>query len=94
MRTQTLLLYTVSPSHELTLLTDILHSSDELLLQVLAVFGDLLTLLQKVLSGLLDRHCQDVGLLGAPFLLTGRSFVASVHQGGHLYNRKGYQLVK
>lgn len=68
----------------LTLLTDILHSSNELLLQVLAVFGNLLTLLQKVLGSLLHGHCQDMSFLGATLLLTRRPFVAGVHQGGNL----------
>lgn len=68
----------------LTLLTNILHSRNELLLEVVAVFGDLLTLFQKVLGSLLNRHCQDMGLLGAPLLLTGWPFVAGVHQGSHL----------
>lgn len=72
----------------LTLLTHVLHGSYQLLFQVLAVFGNLLTLLQKVLSGLLHGHCQDVSLLGAALLLTGRPFVAGVDQGGHLANDK------
>lgn len=73
----------------LTLLTNIFHSSNELLLEVLAVFGDLLTLLQKVLGRLLNRHCQNMGLLGTSLLLTGWPFVAGVHQGGHLGKRRG-----
>lgn len=76
----------------LTLLTDFLHSGDELLLQVLAVLGDLLALFQEVLRGLLHRHGQDVGLLRAALLLTGRSFVTGVHQSGHLRDEPRLQL--
>lgn len=68
----------------LTLFTDILHSYNELLLQVLAVLGNLLTLFQKVLCGLFHGQGQNMGLLGAALLLTGRTFVAGVNQSGHL----------
>ena len=67
-----------------TLLADILHGGDELLLQVLAVLGDLLSLLQEVLRGLLHGHGQHVGFLRAALLFTGRAFVTGVHQSGHL----------
>lgn len=67
-----------------TLFANILHSYDELLLQVLAVLGNLLALFQKVLRGLFHRQGQNMGLLGAALLLTGRTFVAGVHQSGHL----------
>lgn len=75
--------------NKFTLLANILHSSNELLLEVLAVFGNLLPLFQKVLGSLFHRYCQDMGLLGAPLLLTGWPFVAGVHQGSHLRRRKG-----
>lgn len=80
----------ISTCNMLTLLTNIFHSSNELLLKVLAVFGDLLTLFQKVLSCLLNRHCQNMSLLGASLLLTGWPFVAGVDQGSHLGQRRGH----
>lgn len=68
----------------LTLFADIFHSYNELLFQVLAVLGNLLTLFQKVLRCLFHRQGKNVGLLGAALLLTGRTFVAGVDQSGHL----------
>lgn len=76
----------------LTLFTDFLYSGDQLFLQVLAVLGNLLALFQEVLRGLLDRHGQDVGLLRATLLLTGRSFVTGVHQSGHLWDEPRLQV--
>lgn len=71
-----------------TLLSNIFHSSNELLLKVLAVFGYLLALFQEVLRRLFDRHGQDMGLLRSPFLLSGGSFVARVDQSSHLGHRR------
>lgn len=72
-----------------TLLADVLHGEDELLLEIVAVLGDLLALLQEVLRGLLHGQGQHVRLLGAPLLLTAGPFVAGVHQGGHLTDGEG-----
>lgn len=70
-----------------TLLTNIFHSSNELFLKVLAVFGYLLALFQEVLRSLFDRHSQDMGLLRSAFLLSRGPFVARVDQSSHLGHR-------
>lgn len=67
-----------------TLLANVLHSSSQLILQELTFFCNLFTFLQKVLGSSLHGGCQNVGLLGASFLLVGWSLVAGVYQSGNL----------
>lgn len=68
----------------LTLLTDIIDSRNKFLFEILAVFGNLFSLLQEVLSSLLNWDCQNMSFLGAALFLTGWAFVACVYQSSHL----------
>lgn len=77
---------------QLTLLPNILHSSNELFLQILAVFSDLFPFVKEVVGSLLNRHCQDMSLLRSPLFLTGWSLVAGIHQSGHLENKRYFGL--
>lgn len=66
------------------MLSDVFYSGGELLFEELALLGNLLTFLQKVLRSTLYRGGQNVGLFGPTLLFVGRTFIARVHQSRHL----------
>lgn len=84
-QTFTLIKHFFSPQ---TLFSNIFYSSNQLLLEILALFSNLVSFFQEVLSGLLHRGSQNMSLLGAPFLLARRSFIARVHKCRYLWAGK------
>lgn len=75
-----------------TLLADIFHSSRQLILKELTFLCNLFSFLQEVLGSSLHRCCQNMGFLGASFLLVRWAFVAGVYQSGDLWQR--YKIVQ
>lgn len=75
-----------------TLLTDVFHCSDQLILEKLTLLCDFFSFFQKVLGGILHRCRQNMSLFGSSFLLVRWAFVAGVYQGGDLCRK--YKMVQ